>query len=377
MDVKATFIYIMKFKSTHLPTGFRIALVIALLPVAQLAAQVAPTSPISKKADDDWTNVVALSKPVTVASPRGAKKTTTTLANERAQKAVVARQAAQAAKDFYTAYPTHVNAKDAKKIEALQSLLGVTDSDRIQEQSAIQTAALYRADKRNAADARFQVALLSERTQARSRMGGDVFGNDSAELRKIADKLRLEFGDIPTVFNFYLTIARGANMATAQSLATQITQWPAASTEAKTEAQTILARQSMVGQLLRWTLPELDQKDPLDLSQQSGRPTLIYVSFFDEEGVPFAGLANVKKLLPPATQVIYLSLGATAEQVRGLKASAPVQGHFCYEPRGSVGPAAEQLYVRQTPYVYMLGRTGALAGFGPLSELPNLLAANR
>jgi hypothetical protein len=96
------------------------------------------------------------------------------------------------------------------------------------------------------------------------------------------------------------------------------------------------------------------------------------LNWYDEAAPAFPGLAEIKKTTNGRFRVIYVTLGATEAQARGLQKAAPVPGAYCYEPRGALGPSAEKFNVRYTPYVFVLNRAGALAGFGPLSELSNL-----
>src|SRR4051812_12721224 len=103
-----------------------------------------------KKPDEQWDDVVKLTTP---ASSNGngngngnanGHRTQTQIAADKAAAANSARQAAAAAKSFYLNNPTHVYAKDARKLEAAQSLLGVVDGDASYEAGAQQTARAYR-----------------------------------------------------------------------------------------------------------------------------------------------------------------------------------------------------------------------------------------
>ncbi|MES2693283.1 MAG: hypothetical protein V4773_07400 [Verrucomicrobiota bacterium] len=328
----------------------------------------------SRNPDTDWTGVQNLKSTPVSTTAQGKRKPTAEIAREKAE---AARVVAAAAKKFYTDHPSHVSAGEARKLEAVHGLLGVTEADKAQEQAALQTARQYRSDKTNPVEARFEVALLLERTEARASLSSKVNGNNPRQLEIIADKLKTEFGNIPEVFNFYVSVARGADMASSHTLATKVLQMPV-TRDAKIEAQSILDRQALVNKPLGWKLAELDKKDPVELAKLPAGPTLIYVSIFHPEGTNFSALQQQKRNIPANYKVIYLTLGATEEQIRATKNKAPTPGAHCFEARGAVGPTAEQFYVRQTPYVYVLNRTGALAGFGPLSELPNLATlANR
>lgn len=329
-----------------------------------------------RNSDQDWANVVTLTTPAQSSqTPPGQQKTLSQANAQQAQKATVAVQVSQAAKDFYTTYPANVNAPVARKVEAVQALLGVTDDNKAQEASAKQTAAAYRADQGNAASDRFEVALLAEGVDARTKLKGTLDTENPVEAQKIADKLHGEFGNQPAVFNLYASIARSADMATARGIATSLTQWPA-NPEAKSEAQSILARDALLGKPLALKLTTVDSQS-IDLSQPAGKITVLYFcSTNGTGGNPFAGLGAFKKTIPTTARVIYVLASAnTADVQAALKNSKPVAGAVCVDAGDPSTSVAGQLQVRRTPYVFVVSSSGTLAGFGPLAELGNLLTA--
>jgi len=142
-------------------------------------------------ANQDWANLLVLTTAVqTTPLPPGQAKTLAQAEAEKGQKAAAAVQAAQAAKDYYTSYPTDAHAPEARKVEAVQALLGVTDGNKAQEQSAKQIATAYRNDPTNSVSDRFDVAVLAERVDSRAILKGSLDVENAAELEKIAAKLR-------------------------------------------------------------------------------------------------------------------------------------------------------------------------------------------
>lgn len=347
----------------------------ALIVLAFSAAIACGQNTPAKNADKEWEKVRALTMPAALPKDSGTNKTPTKLQEEAAQRALRWREAAQAAKAFHLEFPNSFYAPEAKKTSALGGLLGVTDGDPAQESLALQAADAYRSDKSNPIKSRFEVAVLAERMRARGASSGKIHSNNTRELTKIAQKLHLEFGDIPEVFAFYMSVARSADMTDAPALATKVLQSSStAADHAKSEAQSVIARHALLAKPLRWKLTELGQTTPLDLSEQKGKPTVIYLWSYREDAVPFPGLVAHKGAIGGGTRIVYLTLNATAEQVKEAKAKAPVPGVHCYEPRGAIGPTAEQFHARHFPYVYVLNKAGELIGYGPLAELPNLLA---
>jgi hypothetical protein len=362
--------------------------VVAAVCAASLSAQ----NPKAGTADADWNALNALLKPaptatVTVtpgatpdqilaatnaAAQPGAKKTAADVAAERTKRTSTARQAAQAAKDFYTQHPADTHAIAAHKIEVIQSLLGAADDNPSQENAAQKLADSYRKDKGNSAADRFDVALLSERVKLRARHQGAIFVNAPAELEKVADGLIVEFNDLPQAHYFYTSVARSADMANARRMADKILQRNAPP-EAKAEAQSIIERDGWVGKPLDLQLATIDGKT-VDLSKPAGVTTILYV-WPGGGAATMADLLHAKARIAANTRIIYLCVGGSGNLVQAAQASAPLPGIFSVEAVNAATRAVPKLHVQTMPYVFVTDSAGKLTGFGPSSELSNLLPA--
>jgi hypothetical protein len=360
--------------------------VVAAVCAANLSAQ----NPKTGGADADWNALNALLKPaptatITVtpgatpdqilaatnaAGGAGAKKTAADVATERVKRTNTARQAAQAAHDFYTRYPADPHAVAARKIEAIQSLLGAADDNPGQEVGAQKIADSYRKDKTNSVADRFDVALLSERVKLRSKHKGEIFVNAPAELEKVADGLIAEFGDLPQAHYFYTSVARSADMANARRMADKILQRNAPS-EAKAEAQSIIERDGWVGKPLDLQLTTIDGKT-IDLSKPVGVVTILYV-WPGGGAATMADLLHAKGKIPANTRIVYLCVGGSGILAQAAQAGATMPGLFSLEAVNAAIRAVPKLHVQTMPYVFVITAAGNLSGFGPSSELSNLL----
>lgn len=254
------------------------------------------------------------------------------------------------------------------------ALQGITDSDAAYEQAAKKVANDYRNDKSKATADRFDVALVAERVSARANLGGKIYGNNPAELEKIADRLLVEFGKIPEVYYYYAEVARSADMATANRVANKLIEASGVPAEAKAEAQEIKARYDAIGKPLAIRLKATDGTT-LDLSEQAGKITILYVWSAYSGNSALQGLLPLKKTLPIGAQIVYLALGGSGEQIKTWESAAALPGRFCLEPMGINSSALAPLMVRHAPYVYVLDRAGRLHGFGPVSDVVALVAA--
>ena len=154
------------------------ALAIFLLPACLLAQGNSGGS--QKKDSDDtpdacWASLQAATKP-TPGNSASAAKGSNEQKTQIVQAADKSREAAANAKDFYTKYPTHANAEEARKIEAISELHGVKDGDDIQKTKALSVAKAFRDDRSHSVNARTEVALAADRLGLAQKIKGRAQG---------------------------------------------------------------------------------------------------------------------------------------------------------------------------------------------------------
>ena len=296
-----------------------------------------------------WRDIVVLVTPPRAIDPIAANKakspsqSTQDFANQ-------AKQIAIAAKDFYAKFPSDQNAGKAKKTEALYAAIGAQPGDSDQGRAALQTASAYRSDSTNSAKDRLEVAVAMEQAQLRLKPSRDKTIYNSVAMTKAADNLQKEFGNIPEVGDFYIGVARTADRATSVRMAQNVLAWNA-TPSAKTEAQAIIDRNSLIGTKLNLKLTTVDGS-AFDLGKQSGKVTVVFV-WSVAGGVNSVGsLSSVKKGLPNNAQIVYLGVGGTAGQATIPSSRLPVPGILCFETK--VAAALDLLKIRHLPYVFVL-----------------------
>jgi len=308
--------------------------------------------------DDEWRALQAM---VTATPPAATTvRTPAVVRAEQAAQALTARQLAQRAREFRTAFPEHREASEARKLEVLASLRGVMDNDTGHETQAREAATAYRADVRNTLADRVEVAVLAERTAARARFGGAVYANNGPELEAMADRLRREFGDVQEVFDVYLMVGRSGEMNTGRSIARKL-QASSANAATKREAQLILDRYAILGRAPNVPLRLLDGSDAR-LTQPGGTATLLF--YWPVSGPKLS--ARLMRAVPRNVRILHVMPGASTAQLEAARRQSRVPGTFCLDasPPGSMGG---DLHVRHVPWVFGLDRSGALMGFGPIS----------
>ncbi len=328
-------------------------------------------------ADNDpashWASLQAAAKPP-VGNVGSAAKDNDARKNQIAQQADNSRAVAASAKDFYTKYPTHANAEEARKIEVLAELRGIKLGDTSQEAKAMALAGTFRADRSHPQAARVEVAYTMDRAElSRQIKNGEKTARGSERL-SVAARLRTEFGEIPEYHTYVMELARAMDLPTALRFATETSQSPVAPPAAKAQAKVIMDRMSLLGKPVNLRLTIVDGAE-FDLSRQAGKITVV-VAWSPANPGSLAALKPMGRIMPKDAQVVFLAMGGTEKQVKAGRAASPLPGTHCHAPAGPLSRAASdslELQYSAVPRLYVLNRAGKLVGIGPLEDLPALL----
>lgn len=345
-------------------------------------------------ADHAWAAVVALRNPAvptgtTASAALPARATPAQEATRKAASVQASRQAAAAAKDFYTRFPTHAQAPAARKLEALAALGGIADNDTAHETAALKTAGDFRGNKANPVADRYDVAHAVERHLVGRKLGGKSWLSAPFEAEGLADRLRAEFGHFPGVYANYLTVAQQTQCDHGRDVARRILQMPAPA-HVKSAAQRVFDRANLMRKPLDFPLTTTEGRATRLAALASGATgARTVVVFWDGVRMPAGppGLYAHQKNAPAKTNWVYVSLGAwtpppkaasaAAKAKAGppaIKASAAPPGTYCVEPLGMRSAVAQQLKISSLPFVCVLDDKKHLNAFGRVDEIPALLA---
>jgi hypothetical protein len=353
-------------KASHLS----LALVL-ILPATTWAQKANPT------ADDKWTSLTnSLSATSKVKVSVGSDRSNLSDSKIKiAQQADSSRQTALDAKTFYTQYPTHPKAEEAKKIEVLAELKGVKETDATQEKKAADLAKAFRADLSHPVSARTEVALVADQLALSRKIKAKTVADRPAEKEKLADAIRTELGQTPELHNYYVQVAKSADMFTAKRIATNLNQW-STNQAVRAEAQLIVDRSALLGQKLNLKLTTAEL-GAVDFSQPMGGTTVLCLWSSTSGQNMLKSLEKFQNSIPPGVRFVYVAMGGDAKQVAAMTAQAPIKGLSAHLPANTFGPLERTLKIKTVPYLFVLNREGALVGFGPVSELVNLLSLAR
>jgi hypothetical protein len=276
--------------------------------------------------------------------------------------------AAQAA-DFAAKNPSHAKARWAKKVEALATLDAAEAGAVEQEPRALRLGVVYRNDKSNAEDDRFEVAArMMDYNIVKQNLAPDQI---LKEYEKKADGLVAEFPTNAGAYGIYIGVMRFSGIDKVRQVAKKVLLAPAPAA-VKAQAQDILDRANLVGQegQLEFTTTN---GNLFRSEKKAGSIIVLYVwtaqttdldNIFSAvtsgaNGATLIGV-NIDQDIKAATDAVQKFMAPGDQYVDG---------------RGLKSPLARQLRVQDVPSVYVFGRDTRLVGFGSLGDLPALVAA--
>ena len=326
---------------------------------------------LGNAADQDFAALEVAARPLPIAPlAAGQKKTHEDFVRDQKMQSAAFVAAAKQAHDFYTKYPSHAKASEAKKIEAISMLRAANTGSAELEPTALRLAREFRSDNANKSADRFQVAMTVTQIDILKKHLKEKPAL-MAEYEKRAGDLYGEFPDEPAVFDLFVGIARNADEVQARSVANQILRMPATA-RAKEEAQAVLDRLDMPGKPI--SLEWQDENGKFYKSSDFKGKTLVFYVWSSSSDGPEERGGNLSSL--PAN-VVLVSVNVDTDVTRGkaAKSKATFVGISYYDDRGLNGPLAKQLRAAKAPAVHVVDSKGTYVGMGAPADLPALLAA--
>lgn len=277
-----------------------IALIVSFSLLAPALAPAQPgnsgnTPAVAKAAADEaWGRIASLD----AVGQRGQRTAPTTVEQAQASVSGYAQQqkaVAQTAREFQVAHPSDERVPQAKKIEVTGLLRAAWPPSGDDDKVALQRASAFAADGSNPDKDRFEVMALALAQDYRLRHRGATIDGEARALEQTAELLRAQFGDIPEVVKYQLTVADAGDPATGQRVAQQVLD-SAAPPELKRQAQTLIERHALIGSRPNISLRETGGR--LVNLRQAARPMMLYVWSARLGGLDWSALEAAKRTAP-------------------------------------------------------------------------------
>lgn len=334
------------------------------------AADDLPASKLDANPDTAWSQLRAMSTPaVSVARPGETKKIADIKA-EREAKAKGLVDAAGQAKVFYTKFPAHAKAGEAKKLEITNLLDAVHVGEVAEEPRALRLGMKFRNDKANAEADRFQIATRMMHLDVEKKK---LRSNEARleEFERQADNFLAEFPGNADVYRLYLGVVQNAPEAKARQAANKILLAPAPEA-IKQQARTVLERHDLIGKS-----PSLEfvgeGETAFNLEDKRGKVVIAYV-WSGANQSSLSTFSTVASAMTAQHEVIGINVEKDVAKARATIAKEKPPGLQYVDARGLGSPAAAQLKVVDVPCVYVFRTDGKLVGFGPVGQLTELLS---
>lgn len=275
---------------------------------------------------------------------------------------------ADALKAFYDEHPEAAQAKEAKRLEAMNLMWAAQAGDNTQEGRWKTLANEIRRDQGLPASERFAVAAQADFMHVNHNRNL-TSAERWAALKQVARGLAAEFPTEPGGYESLLGLARSSrDPAEARALAEEVAGMPAP-TAVKLQARQLADRFAMVGQKLGEVLAAAGFPDAI----KAGKPLVIYSWSTWSEGSQV--LAEQIRGKTGAAEVVGLCLDPDLGAAKTAAEKRALPGNQIFDSRGIEGALAQALRLSDAGWIYVVDSSGILTtvrGQDDLSALSNL-----
>lgn len=311
--------------------------------------------------DQAWKAVEKASRPP--APPEAWQKSRPSkeeVAKFREERGTLAGEAADKAKEFYTKFPNHSQAAEARKKEYELTIIAVQfgETNRMARLEVIEAERLK--DPALDEDEKFELRSQAVQRAAMSRQS-EGMAAVMAEFEKGARALQKEFPKRDEVYAMLLEVASSSSGDKARQVAQEIVDSPASS-EIKDAAKAVLKRMDAVGKPVDIQFAAVDGRN-VDLAKMKDKVVLI--DFWATWCGPcVAELPNVlaayEKLHPKGFEIVGISFDEDKEALEKFVAKQKMTWPQFFDGKGWQNKFGQEFGITGIPTMWLVDKKGNL-----------------
>lgn len=337
--------------------SFRFATTLFIIALSSAIFAAEPTTTNNVAGDKAWKELEKnFRPPVPPESWRETRPTEQEIAKFRDSQRDLAGAAADKAKEFYTTFPKHPKAAEARDKE--REMLGFA----VQLGATNRTAQLEKLDQEHlkdpnlSEDERFETRWSAVQRAARNKPSQAAA---LAELEKGARELQKEFPKRGEVWELLLMVASNSDADKSKTIATEIIA-SSAPDQIKAAAKGVLKKMEALGKPLALAFTAVDGRK-VDISKMAGKVVLI--DFWATWCGPcIAELPNVKaayaKLHPKGFEIIGISLDEDKEKLQSFVAEEKMTWPQYYDGLVWQNKLAQEFGINSIPAMWLIDKKG-------------------
>lgn len=344
----------------------------AVLWIPSISGQSAPTvvTPLSSTsttvADQQWESLKNLGRPVTLALSNGAIGKNPSPAELAG--ALVAQ--ANQLKGFYSQYPTHAAAKEAKRLEGLALSRAAINGDASQDARRRVLLEEIRKDASVPEVKRYE-AVAWDRQVTVSRQAPATHAAKMTAQEDISRALVAEFPGVALGYESLLAVAHDSDPARARAVLADLRgmqmQLPP---RVASESLILAERLTLIGRPLAAILGPAGA--PALATAIKHRPVVLYAW---EPGNKYS-ISTARRMakMAPSALLIGVCLSTDPIAARTAAQREKIPGEQYLDPRGAASALAITLQFNRAPLVYLVDRAGQIADVNGLVDTGEKLA---
>lgn len=258
-------------------------------------------------------------------------------------------------KAFYTQYPTHLSAKEAKQREVTALAFAALNGDSTQDARRQSALAAVRSDSGLSVAQRSEAVAWSGRVAIKRQNLKSAAAVLAAE-ESLTRTLIQEFPGQTDGYNSLLGIARDSSPERGQVIARDVLAMREAPAKSKTDAQRLLERYALVGKPIA---PILQKAGAASLLPSTGgKVTVVYTwNAAAPQSLTRAGRMAVQA---PKARFIGVCLDSNLASARQAASTRNAPGDQYYNASGPTNPLATGLAIQEPLAVYLVDRNGVI-----------------